>query len=151
MGVACGPSGSITITDNDVIEKSNLNRQFLFRAQHIQQPKSTVAAQSVKSMNPSINIAAHQYKVLLSPSPSHVPAILIFNLCALQVGPETAKTVYTDKFFEGLDIAVNALDNVAARRYMDDRCVSNQRPLLESGTMGAKGHVQVRWVSGSRG
>ena len=23
------------------------------------------------------------------------------------------------------------------------RCVTNQRPLLESGTMGAKGHVQV--------
>lgn len=23
------------------------------------------------------------------------------------------------------------------------RCITNQRPLLESGTMGAKGHVQV--------
>ena len=26
----------VTITDNDLIEKSNLNRQFLFRPQHIQ-------------------------------------------------------------------------------------------------------------------
>ncbi|RUA11285.1 MAG: hypothetical protein DSY82_03785 [Flavobacteriia bacterium] len=26
----------ITITDNDLIEKSNLNRQFLFRSHHIQ-------------------------------------------------------------------------------------------------------------------
>ena len=38
---------------------------------------------------------------------------------------------------------VNALDNVEARRYVDSRCVTNLRPLLESGTMGAKGHVQV--------
>jgi ubiquitin-activating enzyme E1-like protein 2 len=51
--------------------------------------------------------------------------------------------VYTDKFFEGLDVVVNALDNVQARLFMDGRCVATQRPLLESGTMGAKGHVQV--------
>ena len=31
-----GSKGLITITDNDVIEKSNLNRQFLFRKEHIQ-------------------------------------------------------------------------------------------------------------------
>ena len=30
------PTPQITITDNDLIEKSNLNRQFLFRPQHIQ-------------------------------------------------------------------------------------------------------------------
>jgi ubiquitin-activating enzyme E1 len=32
MGVGCG-NGSVTITDMDLIEKSNLNRQFLFRSQ----------------------------------------------------------------------------------------------------------------------
>ena len=31
MGLACGPNGSVTVTDNDFIEPSNLNRQFLFR------------------------------------------------------------------------------------------------------------------------
>jgi len=35
------------------------------------------------------------------------------------------------------------LDNVHARRYVDQRCVSNRIPLLESGTLGPKGHVQV--------
>jgi tRNA A37 threonylcarbamoyladenosine dehydratase len=30
-----GTNGRITITDNDLIEKSNLNRQFLFRAHNI--------------------------------------------------------------------------------------------------------------------
>lgn len=51
--------------------------------------------------------------------------------------------IFNDGFFESLDVAVNALDNVAARRYMDSRCVGALRPLLESGTLGTKGHVQV--------
>ena len=35
LGVASSEAGSITVTDNDIIEKSNLNRQFLFRDRHI--------------------------------------------------------------------------------------------------------------------
>ncbi|XP_060555523.1 ubiquitin-like modifier-activating enzyme 6 [Ruditapes philippinarum] len=51
MGVATQQPGKITITDNDLIEKSNLNRQFLFRPQHIRKPKSTTAAQAVQQIN----------------------------------------------------------------------------------------------------
>lgn len=36
---------------------------------------------------------------------------------------------------------MNALDNVQARKYVDRRCVDNKTPLLESGTLGPKGHV----------
>eukprot|EP01114_Cavostelium_apophysatum_P007108 TRINITY_DN1882_c0_g1_i1.p1 TRINITY_DN1882_c0_g1~~TRINITY_DN1882_c0_g1_i1.p1 ORF type:complete len:1017 (+),score=344.72 TRINITY_DN1882_c0_g1_i1:189-3239(+) len=120
MGIATGPNGRITITDNDLIEKSNLNRQFLFRSKDIQKPKSETAANAVTVMNPAIKITSYLDKV----------------------GPET-ESKYSDAFFEGLDVVVNALDNVAARLYVDSRIVANRRPLLESGTLGPKGHVQV--------
>lgn len=46
MGVACGSAdGKLTVTDDDVIEKSNLSRQFLFRDWNIGHAKSTVAAE----------------------------------------------------------------------------------------------------------
>ena len=43
MGVACGENGLLTATDDDCIETSNLNRQFLFRAKHVKKSKSEVA------------------------------------------------------------------------------------------------------------
>lgn len=49
--------------------------------------------------------------------------------------------IFTDQFFEDLTVVTNALDNVHARRYIDSRCVVARRPLLESGTLGPKGHV----------
>lgn len=33
-------AGSIVLTDPDIIEVSNLNRQFLFREKHLRNPKS---------------------------------------------------------------------------------------------------------------
>lgn len=35
--------GEVTVTDMDLIEKSNLNRQFLFRPYDVQSPKSVTA------------------------------------------------------------------------------------------------------------
>jgi len=54
MGVAAGPNGVIHVTDLDTIEKSNLNRQFLFRAKDLGNFKSEVAAAAVSNMNPEL-------------------------------------------------------------------------------------------------
>lgn len=119
MGLGCG-GGEIIVTDGDTIEKSNLNRQFLFRSWDVTKLKSHTAAAAVKEMNPASNVTAQD------------------NL----VGAKT-ENVYNDAFFERLNGVANALDNVEARQYMDRRCVYYCKPLLESGTLGTKGNVQV--------
>jgi molybdopterin/thiamine biosynthesis adenylyltransferase len=54
LGLGSGSNGRIILTDPDVIEQSNLNRQFLFREKHIRKPKSTTAASAAIQMNPDL-------------------------------------------------------------------------------------------------
>ena len=112
--------GKLIITDMDTIEKSNLNRQFLFRSHDVQKCKANVAAVAAVSMNSDLHIEAHVNRV----------------------GPDT-ENVYNDAFFEKIDGVCNALDNIDARVYMDRRCVYYHIPLIESGTLGTKANVQV--------
>lgn len=102
IGLGTGEKGKITITDPDHIENSNLNRQFLFREKHISKPKSRTAAASVVLMNQNMK--------------GHISALL-------ERVSESTKNIFSNKFFESLTFVANALDNVAARRYVDQRCV----------------------------
>jgi len=113
-------TGLVTVTDPDIIEKSNLNRQFLFCAADIGKLKSETAGRAAMRMNPSFQVSHHADKVC----------------------PDT-QSKYDDAFFGKLDCTLNALDNVQARRYVDARSVQIQKPLVDSGTAGTKGHVQV--------
>jgi ubiquitin-activating enzyme E1 len=45
MGLGCGEGGLVQVTDNDNIEVSNLNRQFLFRKNNVGSAKSLTACQ----------------------------------------------------------------------------------------------------------
>ena len=49
----------IEVVDLDVIELSNLNRQFLFRRQHIGQSKARVAVETVSKLSIHVIILAH--------------------------------------------------------------------------------------------
>lgn len=110
---------SIDVTDMDSIEKSNLNRQFLFRDNNIGQPKSVAAASAIRNINPDVNIISH----------------------VLRVCDDTDK-IFDRKFYKSKTCILNALDNVEARKYVDTKCVNYKVPLLESGTMGGRCSTQ---------
>lgn len=120
IGIGSGPSGKIFVTDMDFIERSNLNRQFLFRNWNIGESKSHTAAKAVLKMNPNLHIEAHENRL----------------------GPET-ENFYNNGFFQSLDCVVNALDNVEARQYAASRIEFNACPMVDSGTMGPQASQQV--------
>lgn len=58
-----GGEGRIVVTDMDTIEKSNLNRQFLFRSGDVGKAKSAAAAAAARRMNPALGVKALDKKV----------------------------------------------------------------------------------------
>lgn len=119
MGVACG-DGKIEVTDDDNIEVSNLNRQFLFRKEHVGSSKAKTAAHIAQTVNKDLKVNAKKNRV----SPENEP-------------------LFTDAFWDEQDIVVGAVDNVHARQYVDERCVFHCKPLFESGTLGTKCNSQM--------
>lgn len=65
MGLASGEKGKIHVTDMDTIEKSNLNRQFLFRPRDLGKNKAEAAARAAAEMNPDLvgKVDSHQDRV----------------------------------------------------------------------------------------
>lgn len=108
---------NITVVDLDTIDITNLNRQFLFRRQHVGHPKSTVASEAVKRFNANVNIDAH-----------------LGNIRTEEFGVN---------FFDKFDLVINALDNFKARQHVNRLCLAAKIPLIEGGSTGWDGQAQV--------
>ena len=111
---------NIHITDMDNIEKSNLSRQFLFTDDDIHKSKSLSATNKIKKFNPDCIVSVYEKKVCTE-----------------------TEDIFNKDFYENIDIILNALDNVEARIYVDKKSIEYKIPLIDSGTMGTKGSVQV--------
>ncbi|CAG9824919.1 unnamed protein product [Phaedon cochleariae] len=107
----------IEIIDLDTIDVSNLNRQFLFRKEHVGKPKAVVAGLSIKSYNPDLKIKTYHDSI--------------------------TSQDYGVNFFKKFNLVLNALDNRAARNHVNRMCLAADVPLIESGTSGYSGQVEL--------
>ncbi|HMF32215.1 MAG TPA: ThiF family adenylyltransferase [Candidatus Lokiarchaeia archaeon] len=110
----CGV-GKLLLCDLDTIETSNLSRQLLFRPGDEGRPKAEVAAERLKEMNPFIQTESYFKKL------QDIPIDV----------------------YEGCDAIIAALDNIKARMDLNDLCIRLKKPMIEGGTVGFEGHVQV--------
>ena len=108
---------NLVIIDLDTIDVSNLNRQFLFRSEHVGKSKAKISKEIALTFNPKVNIVAHHANIKEKQ----------FNM----------------DFFSTFDLVLNALDNVDARRHVNRLCLATKIPLIESGTTGYLGQVSV--------
>ena len=110
-----GGFADIEVIDLDTIDVSNLNRQFLFRPQHVSKSKSAIARESVLRFNPDVKIQAHHGNV--------------------------KSDEFDVDFFKRFSVVLNALDNVSARRHVNRLCLAAGVPLIEAGSTGYIGQV----------
>ncbi|KAK3297821.1 uncharacterized protein B0H64DRAFT_132239 [Chaetomium fimeti] len=109
--------GEVHVVDLDTIDLSNLNRQFLFRQEHIKKSKALVAKEVAEKFNPAVKIVAHHANI--------------------------KDAEFSIEWFSSFRIVFNALDNLEARRHVNKMCLAADVPLIESGTTGFNGQVQV--------
>eukprot|EP01071_Lankesteria_metandrocarpae_P005618 Lankesteria_metandrocarpae@DN4066_c0_g1_i1.p1 len=107
--------GQIDCLDLDTIDISNLNRQFLFRREHVGLQKSTVARDAVSHYSAVSSVTAH------------------FG--------DVKDMKFGTKFFEQFDVVLNALDNTSARRHVNRLCLAASVPLIEAGSTGHLGQA----------
>ena len=113
MGVGAQNNSKVTVTDNDCIENSNLNRQFLFRKEHIGKSKSLIACEEVKKINPDFNCESLQIEVR-----------------------EETEDIFDENFYKKQNFVLIAVDNVKARNYLNNQCTYHRVNLIECGTLG---------------
>jgi ubiquitin-like 1-activating enzyme E1 B len=107
---------TISIVDLDKIEKSNLNRQFLYTPECIGKYKSEMAKAALEKKKKDLKLTSY-------------------------VGNIKDLSMFDHDFFKEFDIILNALDNIDARTYINKICVDYNIPLVNSGTEGYVGVV----------
>ncbi|KIW06570.1 hypothetical protein, variant [Verruconis gallopava] len=108
--------GEVHVVDLDTIDLSNLNRQFLFRHEHIKKSKALVAKESAGRFNPAVTIEAYHANIKDAQ----------FNI----------------DWYKQFDVVFNALDNADARRHVNRMCIAADVPLVDGGTTGFLGNVR---------
>ena len=127
MGISCN-KGKITITDNDNISLSNLNRQFLFHKNDINENsfKSFCAKREALKINKDMNIQDYQ----------------------LLINDET-RDIFNDEFIERQNILISAVDNINARKYIDNLSTFFNKIYINAGTEGTKANSDIYYPNKS--
>ena len=118
LGMGTRGDGHLFLTDMDAIERSNLNRQFLFRARDLDRPKADVVAEQAVVLNPELAGRVTAYRTRVSPE---------------------SESIFGDAFFSQLTGVCNALDNLEARLYWTLAACTMGCPCWSPGRTGPRG------------
>jgi len=121
--IATAGVGTIGIVDFDKIEIHNLHRQILYTEDQIGLPKALTAKETVKKLNPLIEVQAFEEKLTV----------------------ENASRIITN-----FDIVVDGSDNFSTRYLVNDTCVTLEKPLVYGSILGFEGQLAIFNHQGSK-
>nr|CEH73502.1 Adenylyltransferase thiF [Xanthomonas citri pv. citri] len=114
--LAAAGVGYLRIADDDVVDRSNLQRQILHTEDSVGTAKVDSAARRIAALNPRVDIEAVQTRV----AADNVEALL-----------------------QDVDVVVDGADNFPARYLLNDACVKFAKPLVYGAVQQFEGQVSV--------
>ena len=106
--------GRLTIVDDGEVERSNLQRQTIFRDDQVGEPKAALAAKFATGLNPGIEVESKQTRL----DSGNVEALI-----------------------EGHDLVLDGSDNFATRLTVSDSATKLQVPLVSAAAIQFQGQV----------
>jgi len=108
--------GHIGVLDADLVEKTNLHRQFLFGTSKIGQPKTDAVINHLQDLNPHIYFTEHFLRLI----------------------PKNAIDI-----IKNYEIVVDATDNFPSRYLINDACVILDKPFVSGSIDRFQGQISV--------
>jgi SAMP-activating enzyme len=112
--LAAAGVGRLGIVDDDVVERSNLQRQIVHADDDVGRPKVESAADYVTALNPDIDVDTYETRL-------------------------SAENV--DELVDGYDVVLDASDNFGTRYLLNDHCVLTGTPLSHGAIYRFEGQV----------
>jgi adenylyltransferase/sulfurtransferase len=118
MYLAAAGVGTLGIVEFDTVDESNLQRQIIHSQSDIDRPKVDSAADTVKGINPYVNVIKHEVRL-------------------------DATNVM--EIFAQYDLIVDGTDNFATRYLVNDACVLLNKPYVWGSIYRFDGQASVFW------
>ncbi|HXV76961.1 MAG TPA: molybdopterin-synthase adenylyltransferase MoeB [Candidatus Polarisedimenticolaceae bacterium] len=118
--LAAAGVGTLGIVDDDVVDRSNLQRQILHQDARVGQPKVDSAGQTLIALNPTVVVERHRTRLTR------------FNV---------------DEIVPGYDVVVDGSDNFSTRYLVNDACIKHAKPNVHGSVYRFEGQVSVFWPS----
>lgn len=122
--LAAAGIGTLGVVDQDVVDRSNLNRQVIHSDARVGTPKVESARAAMLALNPTIRVQAHPVRL----SPANV-----------------------EELFSGYDVIVDGSDNFPTHYLVNDACVRLGLPCVHGSIFRYDAQVSVFWPAGPAG
>lgn len=116
--LAAAGVGTLGLVDDDLVDRSNLQRQILHTDASVGTPKVASAQRTLSALNPTVRLHTHQ---------------------------ERLNSDNVEELFRGYDVVVDGSDNFSTRYLVNDACVRLGIPNIHGSVFRFEGHVSVFW------
>lgn len=116
MYLACAGIGHLTLVDHDTVDLTNLQRQIAHTSSSIGSPKVESAAQTLKALNPHLQVTALGLR---------------------------ADARLLDRLVAEADVVLDCCDNFSTRHAVNKACALHKKPLVSGAAIQFDGQISV--------